>query len=91
VVLALSACAPEDEDAAGSATTAADSCAKDKLQLTTAGKLTIGTDKPAYDPWFSNDGAVRERAKPERLFGDPREPRTRQFLRRVTESGRAGR
>ncbi len=31
------------------------SCAKDKLALTTPGTLTIATDKPAYEPWFSND------------------------------------
>jgi polar amino acid transport system substrate-binding protein len=55
LVLALGACAPEDEGASGSGTTAADACAKDKLQLTSAGKLTIGTDKPAYEPWFKDD------------------------------------
>ncbi len=30
-------------------------CAKDKLTLLTAGKLTVGTDSPAYGPWFSDD------------------------------------
>jgi polar amino acid transport system substrate-binding protein len=30
-------------------------CAPDKLTLKNAGMLTIGTDKPAYAPWFSND------------------------------------
>lgn len=30
-------------------------CAKDSLTTVAAGKLTIGTDKPAYPPWFSND------------------------------------
>ncbi len=30
-------------------------CAKDKLSLKTAGTLTIGTDSPAYPPWFSDD------------------------------------
>ena len=33
----------------------ADACAKDQLQLTTAGKFTVGTDKPAYPPWFVDD------------------------------------
>jgi len=32
-----------------------DSCAVANLPLTTAGKLTIGTDSPAYDPWFSEN------------------------------------
>ena len=27
-------------------------CAKDQLQLVNAGTLTIGTDNPAYPPWF---------------------------------------
>ena len=35
-------------------TTAATSCAnKDDLNLKTVDQLTIGTDNPAYDPWFS--------------------------------------
>jgi polar amino acid transport system substrate-binding protein len=55
------ACAPEDEAAppaaSGSATASAsaDACAKDQLQLVTAGKFTVGTDKPAYSPWFVDD------------------------------------
>ncbi len=62
-VLALAtACAPEDAappaasasgTASGSAT--ADACAKDQLELVTAGTFTIGTDKPAYPPWFVDD------------------------------------
>jgi polar amino acid transport system substrate-binding protein len=38
--------------AAGTTTTAADPCAKDQLQLQEPGKLTIGTDNPAFPPWF---------------------------------------
>jgi polar amino acid transport system substrate-binding protein len=36
------------------------SCAKDKLTLKTAGKLTLSTDNPAYSPWFQggNEGAT---------------------------------
>lgn len=30
-------------------------CSKDKLVLKTAGTLTIGTDSPAFPPWFSDD------------------------------------
>ncbi|GAA2844069.1 ABC transporter substrate-binding protein [Streptosporangium fragile] len=57
------ACAPASETvtqaspaASGtSGASAADACAKDKLALKTPGKLTIGTDKPAYEPWFKDD------------------------------------
>ena len=31
---------------------AADECATDSLPLRTAGQLTVGTDSPAYEPWF---------------------------------------
>jgi polar amino acid transport system substrate-binding protein len=63
---ALSGCAPQDS-AGGSSTTSpaattsaaptetASACAKDQLTLRTAGKLTIGTDKPAFEPWFVDD------------------------------------
>jgi len=34
-----------------------DACAKDSLKLTTAGKLTIGTDNPAYPPYFASNPA----------------------------------
>lgn len=30
-------------------------CTKDTLKVRTPGKLTIGTDKPAYEPWFKDD------------------------------------
>jgi polar amino acid transport system substrate-binding protein len=42
---------------AGAATPAAttDACDKSALQLQSAGKLTIGTDKPAYPPYFEDD------------------------------------
>lgn len=33
----------------------AKACAKASLPLVTSGKLTVGTDKPAYEPWFSKD------------------------------------
>jgi polar amino acid transport system substrate-binding protein len=49
-----SAAAPSaDGTTTGPAPTA--SCAKASLPVTTAGKLTIGTDKPAYPPWFVDD------------------------------------
>jgi polar amino acid transport system substrate-binding protein len=64
LVLALAILAAgcgSSESASTSGTTAAGSgtgafepspCAKDQLQLVSAGKLTIGTDNPAYPPWF---------------------------------------
>jgi polar amino acid transport system substrate-binding protein len=54
----LGACAPADEDtpsAAGSATSTATACPPGGLETKTAGKLTIGTDNPAYEPWFSDN------------------------------------
>jgi polar amino acid transport system substrate-binding protein len=39
----------------------AESCAKDQLDLVTAGKLTIGTDNPAFPPWF--DGGTPKGSK----------------------------
>lgn len=52
----LAACAPEDNNSSGSSTpSGADACAKDKLAVKTAGTLTVGTDKPAYEPWFSDN------------------------------------
>jgi polar amino acid transport system substrate-binding protein len=45
----------DDNGEAGGTTTteaAAETCAKDQLETTTAGKLTIGTDNPAFPPWF---------------------------------------
>lgn len=41
--------------AGGTSTTAATNCAPASLTLTTAGKLTIGTDNPAYEPWFADN------------------------------------
>ena len=52
------ACSPADETAGTTSsptTSTSDACAKDALQVKTAGKLTIGTDKPAYEPWFVDD------------------------------------
>jgi polar amino acid transport system substrate-binding protein len=62
IVLALSlvlvACGDDEEEPASQAaesTPAADACAKDQLQTVTAGKLTVGTDKPAFPPYFEDD------------------------------------
>jgi polar amino acid transport system ATP-binding protein len=39
---------------------------------------------------FLEQGQILEDGPPSQLFGDPREPRTRQFLERVIQSGRMG-
>ncbi|MEU8887847.1 ABC transporter substrate-binding protein [Streptomyces sp. NPDC048442] len=49
-------CAPQpDPKAAPSSSAGGASCAPGKLATETAGKLTVGTDKPAYAPWFKDD------------------------------------
>jgi polar amino acid transport system substrate-binding protein len=64
--LALAACAPAADSgnkARGSASTAgsagsspgAADCAVGKLALKKPGALTVGTDSPAYDPWFAKN------------------------------------
>lgn len=50
-------CAPQPEEntAAKPSGPAGKSCAKGELATKTAGKLTIATDEPAYEPWFQDD------------------------------------
>jgi polar amino acid transport system substrate-binding protein len=55
MLAALAACAPADEDspsAGASPSSSADPCPAGALATRTSGKLTIGTDNPAYPPWF---------------------------------------
>jgi polar amino acid transport system substrate-binding protein len=55
---ALVGCAPADESSpsAGAAASASEaSCATGTLDTKTSGTLTIGTDNPAYEPWFSDN------------------------------------
>jgi polar amino acid transport system substrate-binding protein len=59
-VLVLAAgCAPQSgSNASGTHTGASGSaatCTKGALATLTSGKLTVGTDDPAYDPWFDNN------------------------------------
>jgi polar amino acid transport system substrate-binding protein len=62
-VLALggAACGSDDDEGSGSATTGtsgsepADACAADNLPLIESGTLTVGTDKPAFPPYFQDD------------------------------------
>lgn len=58
VLLALAVgCAPQPEEkASGKASgSSGASCAKGSLSTRTAGKLTVATDEPAYEPWFKDD------------------------------------
>jgi polar amino acid transport system substrate-binding protein len=52
------ACGSDEETtaptAAGTDTTAVDTCAKEQLQLVSPGQITIGTDNPAFPPWFQD-------------------------------------
>ena len=54
-LLLAAGCGGDDDDgdaAGGTTTTAAASCDKGSLDLVNAGQLTIGTDNPAFPPWF---------------------------------------
>ncbi|WP_305786651.1 ABC transporter substrate-binding protein [Symbioplanes lichenis] len=59
LLTSLAACAPADENdspaAGGSASASSSACAPGALDTLAAGKLTIGTDTPAYEPWFSDN------------------------------------
>lgn len=55
---ALTSCAPQAEEkpkASGQAGATTEACAPGGLATEVEGKLTVGTDKPAYAPWFSDD------------------------------------
>ena len=66
-LLALAACAPVEDDADTadeptatasadeSASESAEECAPDSLPTKKAGTLTIGTDSPAFEPWFKDN------------------------------------
>lgn len=51
----LAATEPGATGSTGAGDVAVDACAKQSLKTVTSGKLTVGTDKPAYEPWFSKD------------------------------------
>ncbi|GAA0971500.1 Glutamine-binding periplasmic protein [Nocardioides aquaticus] len=54
LLVAALACAPVEEtaeDTSGDAA-AADECTPDQLETQTPGTLTVGTDSPAFEPWF---------------------------------------
>jgi polar amino acid transport system substrate-binding protein len=53
--LVLAACGDDEEEPAAESTPAADACATDQLETVKDGTLTIGTDKPAFPPYFVDD------------------------------------
>src|SRR5688572_12502819 len=46
---------PTSAPSAASASPSPDACAKDSLAVVTPGKLTLGTDNPAYPPYFAEN------------------------------------
>ena len=57
-MFAVAACGDDDDDggSSGASTSAkADSCAKGQLDLVNSGQLTVGTDKPAFPPYFEDN------------------------------------
>jgi len=65
-IAAAAACAPSDNvdsksAVAPSGTGAIAACTAGQLRLKTPGKLTVGTDKPAYQPWFADDDPTNGR------------------------------
>ncbi|MET7639885.1 ABC transporter substrate-binding protein [Streptomyces sp. NPDC005438] len=51
------ACAPQSEEGSSGKEGKADGkgCARGSLDTETRGKLTVATDKPAYEPWFKDN------------------------------------
>jgi polar amino acid transport system substrate-binding protein len=75
------ACGSSDDDAGASGPTApttpsasasVDPCAPESLSLLTSGTLTIGTDNPAFQPWFGGTGTYGPwKAQPNSGTGNP--------------------
>ncbi len=57
LLAAAAGCAPQDASPGGAHASGPgkESCEPGKLPTVAAGKLTVGTDKPAYAPWFVDD------------------------------------
>ena len=51
-ILAAGCGGSSNKPASATATTTGTSCKKDSLNLVNAGQLTVGTDNPAFPPWF---------------------------------------
>lgn len=58
-VLALAACAPQEEStdagSSGESAAATGACTPDELETLEPGTLTVATDQPAYEPWVVDD------------------------------------
>jgi polar amino acid transport system substrate-binding protein len=52
LALGAAACGSSSASSSPSGSAGANGCAKSNLQLVNPGQLTIGTDNPAYDPYF---------------------------------------
>ena len=68
--IAASATAPASPSTSASVAPTMDACSKDALDTTTAGKLTIGADNPAFPPYF-DPPATGETATAPWELGDP--------------------
>lgn len=56
LVVTAAGCAPEDtSSSAASSSASPETCVSGALPTVKAGTLTVGTDKPAYAPWFVDD------------------------------------
>ena len=57
LAVAGAACGSDDDDEqpAAQSTATAEACGPDQLALNTPGTLTVGTDKPAFPPYFEDD------------------------------------
>jgi polar amino acid transport system substrate-binding protein len=55
--LTMASCGDDGDggDSGSSSSAKADSCAKGQLTLVSSGQLTVGTDKPAFPPYFEDD------------------------------------
>jgi polar amino acid transport system substrate-binding protein len=59
--LVFAACGEEEESTPPAATAEAAACDKEQLELKNAGMLTVGTDKPAFPPYFEDDDPTNGR------------------------------
>src|SRR5690242_12747748 len=53
--VALVACSPQKSTPTATGSPSANSCTPAKMQTLASGKLTIGTDDPVYEPWFTDN------------------------------------